>query len=91
MDSANQNEFAQADLPNRPAVITNVINGLPVVDFDGAKDSLSINSRFGLGKNPDLSIFAVSITDSQRVSMYSEDNNISAFPTGYEETKGPNF
>ena len=68
-----------------------MINGLPVVDFDGAKDSLSINSRFGLGKNPDLSIFAVSITDSQRVSMYSEDNNISAFPTGYEETKGPEF
>ena len=50
MDSANQNEFYQADLPNRPAVIANVINGLPVVDFDGAKDSLSINSRFGLGK-----------------------------------------
>jgi hypothetical protein len=90
-DSANQNEFSQRDLPNRPGIIANVINGLPVVDFDGAKDSLSINSRFGLGKNPDLSIFAVSITDSQRVSMYSEDNNISAFPTGYEETKGPEF
>ena len=90
-DSANQNEFSQGDLPSRPGIIANVINGLPVVDFDGAKDSLSINSRFGLGKNPDLSIFAVSITDSQRVSMYSEDNNISASPTNYEETKGPEF
>ena len=90
MDSANQNEFYQADLPNRPAVIANVINGLPVVDFDGAKDSLSINSVWPW-KNPDLTIFAVSITDSQRVSMYSPENIVSAFPTSYEETKGPEF
>ena len=59
-------------------------------DFDGAKDSLSIDSRFGLGKNPDLTIFAVSITDSQRVSMYSPENIVSAFPTSYEETKDRN-
>ncbi|MEL0099326.1 MAG: hypothetical protein VW907_07215, partial [Opitutae bacterium] len=89
-DTANQNEFSQSNLENRPALISNSINGLPVIDFDGEKDRLEINSRFGLAKNPDLAIFAITITDSQRVSFHSEDNNISASP-GYEETKGPDF
>ena len=68
-DTANKNEFIQMDLPMRPAFLPDTINGLPAIDFDGEKDSLYINSRLGLGKNPDLTIFAVSVTDSQRVSM----------------------
>ncbi|MDA0343857.1 MAG: hypothetical protein O3B07_06670, partial [Verrucomicrobia bacterium] len=90
-DRANENEFAQSELLKRPALIENALNNLPVIDFDGDADSLQISSRFGLSKNPDLSVFAVSIPDSFRVSMNNPENNITAHPTGYEETKGPEF
>ena len=88
-DRANENEFAQMELLLRPAIIENAINGLPAIDFDGQKDFLSIHSRFGLHKNPDLTILAVSITDSLRVSLNREENNVTAAPVEYQETKGP--
>ena len=89
-DSINSNVFEQTELLQRPAYIENGLNGLPVIDFDGDEDGLSMHSRFGLKKNPDLSVFAVTITDSFRVSLNSEENNISA-STGYSETRGPEF
>ena len=39
----------------------------------------------------DLSVFAVSIPDSFRVSLSDPENNITAHPTDYEQTSGPEF
>jgi hypothetical protein len=89
-DSINGNEFAQSKLLNRPAYIEDGLNGLSVIDFDGDEDSLFIDSRFGLKKNPDLSVYAVSITDSFRVSLNNDENNVSA-SLGYSETRGPEY
>ena len=72
-DKINQNEFAQDELVSRPGYLENEINGLPAIDFNGINNSLTISSRFGLNKNPDLTIFAISVTDSFRVSLYHEE------------------
>ena len=89
-DSINSNVLNRLNFFNALLILKMRLNGLPVIDFDGDEDGLSIHSRFGLKKNPDLSVFAVTITDSFRVSLNSEENNISA-STGTQETRGPEF
>ena len=75
---ANGNIFLQEEISARPEYIQNGINGMPAVNFDGIENFLEISSRFGLNKNPDLMVFAVTAAGLSGVDLTLPEDTVSA-------------
>ena len=87
-DSANGNIFLQEEISARPEYIQNGINGMPALNFDGIENFLEISSRFGLNKNPDLMVFAVTAAGLSGVDLTLPDDTISATTNNSPSTQG---
>jgi hypothetical protein len=57
--STNAYSFAQATSGNRPLLVTGVVNGHPVIRFDGSNDTLSITTTLLNTSGSNASIFVV--------------------------------
>ncbi len=57
--SGNGNDATQGTTANKPTLRLNVVNGLPVIRFDGTNDILTIALDLGLGAIDNLAIFFV--------------------------------
>ncbi|MDA0343881.1 MAG: hypothetical protein O3B07_06795, partial [Verrucomicrobia bacterium] len=56
--SGNNHHATQLNNASKPTLTPNSISGISALNFDGA-DSLSADTRFELGANPDIIVFAV--------------------------------
>ena len=56
--SGNNHHASQLNNASKPTLTPNSISGISALNFDGA-DSLSADTRFELGANPDIIVFAV--------------------------------
>ena len=87
-DSANNNIFLQEEISSRPEYLQNGINEMPAVNFDGIEDFLEINNRFGLNKNPDLMIFAVTSAGTSGIDLTRPIDTVSATTDNSPSTQG---
>ena len=87
-DSANGNIFTQLNMSERPKYIEDGINGLPAVLFDGIEDFLEIETRFGLSKNPDLMVFAVTTPGISGIDLSQPLDSVSSFTGSSPSTQG---
>ena len=62
--SGNGNDYSQATAGNQPQLVADAINGNPGVKFDGVDDYLWAATRLGLGANPDIMVFMVTVVDA---------------------------
>ena len=62
--SGNGHDYAQATAGNQPALVADAVNAKPGISFDGADDFLGASSRLGLGANPNLMVFMVTVVDA---------------------------
>ena len=61
---------------------------MPAVNFDGIENFLEISSRFGLNKNPDLMVFAVTAAGLSGVDLTLPEDTVSATTNNSPSTQG---
>ncbi|MBF0432516.1 MAG: DUF2341 domain-containing protein, partial [Fibrobacteria bacterium] len=57
--SGNGNDVEQSTSSNRPILVTNTLNGKPVLRFDNSNDYLIRNDALGMSGNPAMTMFVV--------------------------------
>jgi len=68
--SGNGYDFAQGDSGKQPNFETNILNSKPVVRFTEANDdALRRSDAIGISGNPDLTVFAVTMSTSTDISL----------------------
>lgn len=67
--SGNGTDFSQGTTADQPLFLTNQVNGLPSIDFDGSSDYLTLNNNSILDNEDDLSYFIVVETDNSAAAQ----------------------
>ena len=77
--SGNNNNASQVTLANRPSIYYNILNGKPVLRFNGSTTYLSLGNTFNIFDS--LTFFTVFTTqnNSLRQSIFSQNDTTNAF------------
>ena len=83
--SGNNNHAVQVTSGNQPTYLTNQINGLPAIDFDGVDDYLDFSSHITTGANSTFIVFKESgarnlqtILSIEKHILYAKDASYNA-------------
>ncbi|MBK7764188.1 MAG: hypothetical protein IPI46_12730 [Bacteroidetes bacterium] len=80
--SGNQIHLIQTDLSKQPEFIENVLNGKPVIRFDGIADILQSNASLELSNTPRASVFVVNRA-SNDASIIEQSQNLNTSSGGF--------
>lgn len=67
--SGNGRDVTQATAGNQPDVVTNVLNGLPVVDFDGVDDYMDASSSLSLNASTIFTVIRPTVSAANKTIL----------------------
>lgn len=93
--AGSDHDATQGSTPSRPTLISNAVNGLPAVQFDGNDDYLGVAFDLNPSVNPNLTIFTVwashTIVEAPYRKVYSHDNSLFDRTIGIDDRVSTNF